>query len=104
MVSCTHLDELIEPLAAGDLEPDAATRAHLASCAACAGALALAREIDRTLAGQPAPGPAFTPTLLARLRRERWRSEQALDVAFNVAIGLAVATFVGGLWMVLSAS
>ena len=103
---CTHLDELIEPIAAGDMVPDADTRAHLASCAACAHALELARQIDGVLAAQPVPdvGPAFTSRLMVRLRRERWRSEQYLDVAFNIAVALAVATTVGGLMMVLAAS
>ena len=103
---CTHLDELIEPIAAGELVPDSDTRAHLASCAACAHALELARQIDGVLAAQPVPdlGPAFTSRLMIRLRRERWRSEQYLDVAFNIAVALAVATTVGGLVMVLAAS
>ena len=103
---CTHLDELIEPIAAGDMVPDADARAHLASCAACAHALELARQIDGVLAAQPVPdvGPAFTSRLMVRLRRERWRSEQYLDVAFNIAVALAVATTVGGLVMVLAAS
>ena len=103
---CTDLDELIEPIAAGEIVPDADARAHLASCAACAHALELARQIDGVLAAQPVPdsAPAFTPTLMGRLRRERWRSEQYLDVAFNIAVGLAVATTVGGLVMVLAAS
>ena len=103
---CTHLDELIEPIAAGDMVPDADARAHLASCAPCAHALELARQIDGVLAAQPVPdlGPAFTSRLMVRLRRERWRSEQYLDVAFNIAVALAVATTVGGLVMVLAAS
>ena len=103
---CTDLDLLIEPIAAGEIVPDADTRSHLASCAACAQALALARQIDGVLAAQPVPDlpAAFIPTLMGRLRRERWRSEQYLDIAFNIAVGLAVATAVGGLAMVLTAS
>jgi hypothetical protein len=103
---CMDLDALIEPIAAGELVPDADARAHLASCAACAHALELARRIDGVLAAQPVTDlpPTFTATLMGRLRRERWRSEQYLDAAFNVAVGLAVATLVGGLVMVLTAS
>jgi anti-sigma factor RsiW len=105
-MSCADLDDLIEPIASGELEADAGVRAHLATCAACARALALAREINGLLAAQPAPAPSarFTLALMARLRRERWQSEQYLDLAFNVAIALAVAIGVGGLWMVLTAS
>ena len=105
-MSCTDLDDLIEAIAARELEPDADMRAHLATCLTCARALALARQIDGVLARQavPNPSPGFTPALMARLRRERWQSEQYLDLAFNVAIALAVAAGVGGLWMVLTAS
>jgi hypothetical protein len=57
-------------------------------------------------ASQPAPEPpaAFTAALMTRLRRERWRSEQSLDVAFNVAVALAVTVGVGGVAMVATAS
>jgi anti-sigma factor RsiW len=106
MMSCTELDEVIEPIAAGDLEADAVMRAHLATCPRCASALALARHIDRVLAMQSAPDPSsgFTQALMARMRRERWRSEQYLDLAFNAAVALAIAAGVGGLWLVLTIS
>ena len=103
---CRDLDALIEPIAAGEMIPDADARAHFASCPACGGALELARQIHGVLAAQPVPDlpAAFTPALMGRLRRERWRSEQYLDTAFNIAVGLAVATTIGGLAMVLTAS
>jgi anti-sigma factor RsiW len=103
---CTDIDELIEPIAAGDIRPDAAMHAHLQSCEVCGRALAMAREIDLVFASQPAPEPpaAFTAALMTRLRRERWRSEQSLDVAFNVAVALAVTVGVGGVAMVATAS
>jgi len=105
-VSCTELNALIEAIAAGEIEPDPGARAHLATCIACARALALARHIDALLAAQPAPdaSPGFTPALMARLRRDRWRSEQYLDLGFNVAVALAIVAGVGGLWLVLSAT
>jgi anti-sigma factor RsiW len=103
---CTDIDELIEPIAAGEIEPDAVMSAHLQSCEVCGRALAMARQIDLVFAAQPAPEPppGFTAALMTRLRRERWRSEQFLDVAFNVAVGLAVAVGVGGVVMVATAS
>jgi anti-sigma factor RsiW len=105
-MDCLEVDELIEPIASGDLEPDAEVGAHLATCVGCASALAAARQIETLLRRQATaePSAAFTTTLMARLRRERWRSEQYLDVAFNVAVALALLVGVGGLWMVLSAS
>jgi len=106
MMPCTELDELIEPIAAGEIEPDAVMRAHLATCTVCASALALARHIDRVLAMQsaPEPSPRFTQALMARMRRERWRSEQYLDLAFNAAVALAIAAGAGGLCLVLTMS
>jgi anti-sigma factor RsiW len=103
---CTDLDELIEPIATGEMVADAEVQAHLASCVACSHALELARQIDGVLAAQAVPDlpAAFTTRLMGRLRRERWRSEQYLDLAFNIAVGLALATTVGGLVMVLAAS
>ena len=105
-MSCTELNAVIEAIAAGEVEPDPGTRAHLATCIACARALALARQIDALLAAQPSPdtSPGFTPALMARLRRDRWRSEQYLDLGFNVAVALAIVAGVGGLWLVLSAT
>jgi anti-sigma factor RsiW len=98
-MTCAELDDLIEPLASGDIVPDAEVRAHLADCAACAASLALATRIDVLLTAQvpPAPRPDFTAALLARMRRERWRSEQMLDLVFNVAIGLVAVIAIAGL-------
>lgn len=99
-MSCEAFDDLIEPLAAGELAETAEVRAHLASCARCREAYALALRIDRVLAAQPPPAvsEAFVPAVLVRARRERWRSEQYLDVAFNVVIGLAAIVGLGGLY------
>ena len=52
----------------------------------------------------PRPAPQFTSRTLARVRRARWRSEQFLDVGFNVAIVAIVAAVVGGIWMLLHRS
>jgi len=100
-----HADDLIEAIAAGAIEPDAATRAHLDTCERCAHALALAREIDRALT-QPAPAAPvqFTNVVMGRVRRERWRREQRLDVVFNISIAAAVLLVVAGVWMLLNLS
>jgi anti-sigma factor RsiW len=97
-MTCRDLRDLIEPIAAGDVEPDAAARAHLESCPRCAAALAAARRIEAVLATTEKPSaPAhFTPVVLARIRRERWQSEQHVDRLFNVAIAAAIVLVVGG--------
>jgi hypothetical protein len=105
MMQCHDLDDLIEAIAARDIEPDAAARAHLDRCARCSAALALAREIEGALAAPPPAAPAqFANTVMARVRRERWRREQRLDVVFNVSIAAGILLVVGGVWMLLNLS
>lgn len=101
---CKDALELVEPLAAGDIQPSDAARAHFESCPRCAGALASARRVDMLLKAVdvPAAPPAFTPSVLQRIRRERWRSEQHVDRLFNVAIVVAVFVVVAGIAAMLN--
>jgi anti-sigma factor RsiW len=103
-MTCADLDDLIEPLAAGEIARTGEVAAHLESCARCRQALALAVDMDRVLRAQRAPAvaAAFVTTVVARARRERWRAEQMLDMAFNAAVALAVITGVGGLYALLA--
>ena len=105
-MTCADLDDLIEPIAAGDIVPSAEVRAHLAECASCGASLALATRIDRLLSAQvaPVPRPDFTAALVARMRREHWRSEQMLDLVFNLAIAVVAVIAIGGLWIAFSSS
>jgi hypothetical protein len=101
---CSEVDDLIEPLAAGEIAQTQEIGAHLASCARCRDALRLATDMDRVLRSQAAPvvGQAFVSSVMGRVRRERWRAEQLLDLAFNAAVVLAVTTGVGGLYALLT--
>jgi anti-sigma factor RsiW len=103
-MDCSAFDDLIEPLAAGEIPQSEEVRAHLASCAGCRRALAQAIEVDRVLRSQAAPSVAstFGASVMTRVRRERWRAEQMLDLAFNAAVALAVVTGVGGLYALLA--
>jgi predicted anti-sigma-YlaC factor YlaD len=103
MMSCDEMREAIEPIAAGDLTPDAAAEEHLASCADCRAALAQARELERLLQERPAPTapPQFTSRALARIRREEWRRDQFLDAGFNVAIGSLLLAVTAALWLII---
>jgi anti-sigma factor RsiW len=107
-MTCRDALHLVEAIAAGDLEVDDAVRAHFESCPACASALAAARRIELALQARAALAapPRFTSSVLARIRNDRWRSEQRVDRIFNVAIvaasllviaGLAALTNVGAL-------
>jgi predicted anti-sigma-YlaC factor YlaD len=103
---CDEALDAVEAIAAEDLHPDGRVAAHLASCPNCAAALVSARSLERMLQRRavPSPSPQFTSRTLARVRRARWRSDQFLDVGFNVAIGAIVLAVVGGIWLLLDRS
>jgi len=103
---CDEALDAVEPIAAGDLTPDGRIAEHLSSCPNCAAALVRARQLERVLQrrGVPQPPPQFTARTMARVRRARWRSDQFLDVGFNVAIILVVLAVFGGVWMLLNRS
>ena len=86
---CDEALDAVEAIAAGDLTPDGRVAEHLTTCPNCAAALVSARALERMLRVRSIPKPPaqFTTRTLARVRRARWRSEQFLDVGFNVAIG-----------------
>jgi anti-sigma factor RsiW len=95
---CDEALDAIEPIAAGELTPDGRIADHLATCPNCAAALDSARQLERLLQARPVPpAPAQFPSrTMAMLRRQRWRSEQYVDVGFNVALGaLGLALIIG---------
>ena len=100
---CDEVLDTVEAIAAGDVLADGRVASHLATCPNCALALDRARQLEASLRQREAPpAPAqFTSHTLARIRRARWRSDQFLDVGFNLAIGAVVMSVVGGVWMVL---
>jgi len=100
---CDEALNAVEPIAAGELTPEGRVAEHLASCPNCAAALARARELERLLAARPQPRPPvqFTSRTLARVRRARWRSDQFLDLGFNLALVLIVVGIAGTILMLL---
>jgi roadblock/LC7 domain-containing protein len=103
---CDEALDAVEAVAAGDATPDGRLAEHYASCPNCSAALTSARALDRMLQERPAPRPSaqFTARTMTRVRRARWRSDQFLDVGFNVAIAVVVLSVVVGVWMVLNRS
>jgi len=103
-VFCDEALDAVEAIAAGDLTADGRIAEHLATCPNCAAALVSARQLERVLRrrGVPQPPSQFTGRTLARVRRARWRSEQFLDVGFNIAVILIVVAVFGGVWMLLN--
>jgi predicted anti-sigma-YlaC factor YlaD len=103
---CAEALDAIEPIAAGDLMPDARIAAHLASCADCRAALESARKIEGMLEARavPAPPSQFTSHTLARVRRDRWQRDQFLDAGFNIAVASLVLATIAGVWLVMNRS
>jgi anti-sigma factor RsiW len=97
MIACTDTNGFIEDLAAGDPVPEGISE-HVAACPRCATRLQLAMRIERTLAERPVavPPAAFTNTIVARIRHERWRAEQMLDLGFNVFVVCGIALIAAG--------
>jgi anti-sigma factor RsiW len=103
---CREVQDVIEALAAEETTATPAVREHLTTCVRCAASLALARRIEAALGPREAvTAPArFTAAALSRVRRERWRAEQRVDRAFNVAIAGAVVLLVAGVAMLFNVS
>ena len=103
---CDETLDAIEAIAARELTPEGRVAQHLATCRQCAAALDAARRLERMLETRPVPQPPaqFTIRTMARIRRARWRSDQFLDVGFNVAIGFVVIGVIASIWVVLERS
>jgi anti-sigma factor RsiW len=100
---CDEALDSVEAIAAGELTPDGRVAAHLVSCPNCAAALDAARRLERLLQARPVPrAPVqFTSRTMTRIRRARWRSDQFLDLAFNLAIGVIVLAIIGGVLILM---
>src|SRR5262245_2251729 len=103
---CDEALDAVEAVAAGDVTPDGRLADHYATCPNCSTALASARELERLLQVRPAPKPSvqFTARTMTRVRRARWKSEQVLDLGFNVAIAVVVLAIAAGVWMLVDRS
>lgn len=105
-MSCEDVQGLIDQIAAGEIAPAPEVAAHLDGCDNCARELAWARRLERLLSlrEEPRASSRFAAAVLARVRQDRWRSEQYLDIGFNVAIAFSIVLVVGGLWLLAHAT
>lgn len=103
---CDEALDAVEAIAAGELTPDGRIATHLATCHRCAAALASAQEVERMLRTRPVPQTSshFTSRTMARVRRARWRSDQYLDIGFNIALGIIVLGVMAAVWMFVNRS
>ena len=101
---CDDLEPLIEAIADDSLALSADDAAHVASCEVCAPRLARARAIEQLLAMRDIapPSPGFSHEVMSRVVQERWRTERAIDLGFNLAIAAGILVIVsaatGLLW------
>ena len=102
-MTCHDALDLVDAVAAGD-EASPEFRAHVETCPRCSAALASARRLELALSTRdlPVAPPTFTSAVIARIRRERWRSEQQVDRLFNVAIAAAIFLVIGGVAAILN--
>jgi anti-sigma factor RsiW len=105
-MTCREVDDRIEAIVSGDEAGTDAFRAHLETCLRCAEAVAAARRVEQTLAARIAVrAPAdFAGAVVARIRRERWRSEEQVDRLFNLALAAGVVLIVGGVFALMNLS
>ena len=98
MKPCDELNVVVDAVADGSLELSADQWAHVSGCAVCAFRLEQARAIHAALVTRETPAPplSFAADVMARVRRERWRTEQAVDIGFNLALAAGVVLVVGG--------
>ena len=103
---CDEALDAVEAVAAGDVTPDGRLADHYATCPNCSSALRGARSLEQMLQQRrvPAPPPQFTARAMTRVRRARWRSDQVIDLGFNVAVAAIILAIVGGVWMVMRRS
>lgn len=95
---CEDLDPVIEGVADDTLDPGVDVRAHLTSCSLCKRRLQAARAIHELLSTReaPVPPPGFTARVIARVQRQRWQAERAIDIGFNVAVAAGILLILGG--------
>jgi len=103
-VYCDEALNAVEAVASGDVTPDGRLADHYATCPNCSSALAGARALEALLRNRAVPQPSvqFTARAMTQLRRARWRSDQAIDIGFNVAIAAVVLAVLAGIWVVLN--
>ena len=103
---CDEVLDTIELIASGELMLSPRTMDHLASCRGCAAALESARRVDALLR-EPCGADGAGPVQFARDDPHAARAVAQRAVArlgFNVALALAGALVVLGLWMVMRQS
>ena len=104
---CDEALDAVEAIAAGELTPDgrvAGAPRDVSRTARRRSRRARARADAAARAPRRARRRSSPRARWRAIRRARWRSDQFLDVGFNLAIGLVVVRDRGGVWMLLHRS
>jgi hypothetical protein len=99
-MNCETASELIEPLAAEDIELTSELRAHLDTCPRCTAELQVACRIHASLLSGRAHAPRhFTATVLQRLPAQHtWSLQDGMETMLDSALALSVAALIVGIW------
>lgn len=104
-MNCEDAAELIEPLAAGEIERTGELGAHLDACPHCAATLTLARQVNEWLARDTPQEPRhFTASVLQRLPSrtpETARGAEAtedIDAWFDTVAIVSLVPILLGIW------
>lgn len=97
-MNCLDLDPLVESIADGTITLSQDARQHLEACPACRQRLSEAQAIEQLLATREVmlPPPSFTAAVMARVGHDRWRTEQVVDIGFNLAIAAGILFVLAG--------
>ena len=98
-MNCDAATELIEPLAAGEIERSHELGAHLDACPRCAAELAVARLINRSLVAGGAQAPRhLTASVLRRLPPRTPDVRDGLEAWLETAAVLSLLPVIVGIW------
>ena len=95
---CDDLEPLIEAIADGSHSLSAEDAAHVASCARCTARLERARTIESLLSMREVASPpaSFTAAVMMQVGREKWQTERAIDLGFNLLMAAGVVVILAG--------
>jgi anti-sigma factor RsiW len=104
-MNCDSVAELIEALAAGEIDPSRDLAAHMAVCPRCAAELALARRVNEMLTSDVPRAPRhFTASLLQRLPSRTTDASEGPETWFDSIANLSLVPVILGIWFLADAT
>ena len=98
-MNCDTATELIEPLAAGEIEGSGELGAHLDSCPRCAADLVVAQLVNRWLVSSRALAPRqLTARVLQQLPSRTWDVRDGIEAWLDTMAALSLLVVSVGIW------